>query len=209
MHAYGWFDVIPEREPRPFVHAWVSHPGPAGPQAVNFLVDTGADHTYLGLEDQKMLEIAPGSVTKAPEEVRTLGGMIRFFVLPHCTIWISNHLDEDFYAEDVRLYLSTPDIDKFFKTRKARQMGYGSSSITRIINKFLKTRKARQVGHSSGFVPSIIGRDVLSKLALSHCQSRKHLMVTDETDAYCDLVEVRFPPPGGGGPFGAPRRGDP
>lgn len=172
VHGY-WDGASPHR---PMINATFVHPCTKAEVCLDFMIDTGADRTFIVPEHQSLLEIPPSELQFETPFVQTLAGMLRFRALQGCTL-IFNKGQKEAHAVN--------DITVFF----AHYLPGWWSNITRRFS----NKPRPLVGEGQSY--SVIGRDVLQKLSLGFCKEKNLLFLSKRTDAYYAALENIFPKP--------------
>jgi hypothetical protein len=134
--------------------------------AIEFVVDTGADTTYIVHQDEIRLQFAKEKLVEVPGPVSTLGGVVDFVALPHCHLvfWDVNH--NPYGIEDLSIYFLSPSF-----------------------------KRKQRVHLAEGTFPSVLGRDVIEQLALGYCREKGLLCLTDQHQEFTDALLGFFQPP--------------
>ena len=112
MHVRGWWGArLPQT---PTISARFYHADTRKPQYIPFMIDTGAERTYIGPLYQKILGVT--KVRKETRPVQTLGGPVSFGFLTHCRLTlldVGQQMSYDFPDETVyfSLHANAKELD--------------------------------------------------------------------------------------------------
>ncbi len=147
---------------RPIITAEFSHLKAGVRRHLEFLVDTGADHTVIVPEAQKKIEIHDSDLSPVPTKAKTLGGEVEFQFLRECTLTFSsvNKAEgEVLPVSDLTLYFSPKPIAK---------------------------KKSPLPLSGEGHIPCILGRDVLQGFSMGYSEKNGILFLTTKHAVYKD-----------------------
>ena len=164
--SHGQFDGYDRI--RPIISAEIWHPNItfdlSGPFC--FVIDSGADHTFIVPHDEAMLGIPSGNLEEVKEEAHTFVGPVKLLTLKNSIIVFN---DETNYPHPI------PNIDICFAAPAYRD-------------------KLKPLAVDGAF-PSVLGRDVLDKLSMGYCKRSNYLFVTDDAERYYAELSKHFPKP--------------
>ena len=99
-----WIGLSPRR---PIAYGALSHPSiVGGPRYLKFLVDTGADRTFISRESRDILGITKGSLQKSPYPTMTIKGAIDVLVLANCTLMFPDNKNSLHLFQNQSVYVS-------------------------------------------------------------------------------------------------------
>lgn len=172
MPIFGHFE---DKTPyTPIVVATIDHAELEYPVSVEFLIDTGADHTLIMPPDQKRLNLPDHLFVPVPGPVYTLGGVVDMVSVSNCTLAFTDHANNTFAIDDLEV--------RFLASRRG------------FLSRFIRRRPTA----GEGTLPSVLGRDVLQILLMVFCLPCQYLMLAGESerDNYCDkLINLFGEPP--------------
>ncbi|MDD5063694.1 MAG: hypothetical protein PHQ35_02900 [Phycisphaerae bacterium] len=162
--THGYF--IQEPYSRPIVSATIWHECMEFPATLEFLIDTGADHTLIVPDDEPRFNIQEDQLIKVPDLVHTFVGPIEMRQLNHCSVIFIDRFGEPYTVENVGVCFLAPD----FKKKVRPLMGKGT-------------------------YVNVLGRDVLHQLSLGYCKRSEYVFLTANRTGYFDALSDVFPKP--------------
>lgn len=156
-----------------FTHSCINKEKQCTP--IRFLIDTGADRTFIVPEHQALLEIPPEHINFEVKPVDTLAGQYPFKYLRDCALT---------FVGDNGVVKTVKDLTIYF----------AANSKKGLFNIFKKNDKPLS---ASGVYPSILGRDVLKELCMGYSNEKDYLFLSQRNDDYYKCLSTNFlkPPP--------------
>lgn len=164
MGAHGFFS--PKHPYRPYIIGFFSH-WSIKSCPVKFLIDTGADKTYISPDWQTILRIPRKHRHRYHTKMISIAGLVEMDCVEDCSITFS----------------------KGVSTSEA----YKVSNLSVLMAAAVVSKKKPLTG--KGLIPCILGRDVLDHLSLGFCKKAEYLFVTGRTNDYCQALNRQFPTP--------------
>jgi hypothetical protein len=131
-----------------------------------FVVDSGADHSFIVPHDEQLLGVARDNLVEVGEDAHTFVGSIKLLALPHCSIVLNDFYNAPHVVSDISICFIDPRDQKKLKPFA-----------------------------TDGAFPSVLGRDVLDKLSMGYCKRSSYLFLTDDADRYYTKLRDHFPKP--------------
>jgi len=162
---------------RPTINAFFSHPCTKRDfVSLKFLIDTGADQTFIVPEHQDLLHIPYGCTDFQVKPVDTLAGKYPFNFLTGCSLTFISHDNTPKIISDVTVYFAV-------------------KPKTGVISKILGLKEKEVPLGAGGVYPSILGRDVLSQLCMGYCSTSDYLFLSQRYADYHKCLSTHFPKP--------------
>jgi hypothetical protein len=177
MITYGtWEGTFTNTPHRPIVNAIFMHACTQRCISLRFLVDTGADQTFIVPEHQKLLHIPDDFVGFKTLPVDTLAGKYPFNFLTNCSLIFTSPNKQPTTISNLTIYFSIkPNAG--------------------LINKILKRKKPEKPLATGDVYPSILGRDVLQQLSMGYCNTSDYLFLSQRHKDYYNCLFKEFPEP--------------
>lgn len=152
----------------PLMIGYFKHPSMKYPRTVEFVIDTGADRTFISPIWRYLLQVPPRNFKEYPNRMITIGGHVNVDCLDNCSLSFnrydnSGHLCGAYELTGLRILFSKTTNGSHFK--------------------------------EEGKIPSLLGRDVLSTMSLGYCQKSQYLFLTQEYQRYYGALNLHFPKP--------------
>lgn len=170
-----WRDKTPHR---PIIHATLAHESISHTRSIDFIIDTGADKTFIAPDHQEILGISTKQLKFETKPVQTLSGVFRFHFLTGCSLVFNGKDDQPHLLKDITAYFSTRKQsvwDRLFRRKNENRRG--------------------QALFGKGNYPSILGRDVLQKLSLGFCRTSDILFISNKHENYSKALGSEFASP--------------
>lgn len=169
MITHGHFHhVYPHR---PLIVASLYHKSLQYPCSLEFVIDTGADRTYIVPDDCNRLGISSNALIQAPGPIHTFVGLVDFYYMPNCSLIFTDHDQNSYIIEDMPIFFPPPRRSIPFRW-------FGKDVLL-----------------GEGKFPSVLGRDALEGLSMAFCKTSKYLFLTSRCDDYRQALEDAFGPP--------------
>ena len=173
MIVHGRFD---NRFPhRPIVSCSLMHPAIKPKISWDFVIDTGADKTFIVPDYQNLLSIPKKYLQFETRPVQTLGGPFKFKFMTHCTLVFNDAKNQPHEIKDLTVYF-------------AAQKGFGNQGS-------VEGAQPEKTLVGEGKFPNVLGRDVLSQVSLGFCKTNNVLFVTKHYSNYLKALNVKFARP--------------
>jgi hypothetical protein len=163
---------------RPLISATFSHPRIDSKLTLPFIVDTGADKTFIVPEHQRLLNIHPDLTPFETEPVHTISGTYPFNYLTGCSLIFTGLDGSPHKIDDITIY--------FPPTRKCSRWNP--------LN-WISSKKKNESLVGEGDFPSILGRDILQKLSVGYCKEKDYLFISQRNREYFIALKDEFPKP--------------
>ncbi|MGD0785396.1 MAG: hypothetical protein ABR969_06255 [Sedimentisphaerales bacterium] len=172
MASHGYFHI--KQPNRPLIVALFSHPSIKHARQLEFIIDTGADRTFIVPDWQKLLDIHDKDLREYPGDIHTFAGTIKMRCLDGCSLIFPRYNPEG----NPKSAYQVSNLRVFF----AANSGFFSS-----------LRRKPLTG--AGKFPNVLGRDVLQQMSLGYCKTSSYLFVTQRTKDYQTALTSVFPNP--------------
>jgi len=168
MHTHGRFSAKFGEPPE--IIAYFRHPALSFERIIRFLIDTGAQRTFISPDIQDEMQIPSELFQEYNIPQITVNGLVYVNILPNCSLTFKVHTDDDDGNGDKRV-CTIPNLGFAFLRDRSN---------------FPKSRR---------IIPNLLGRDVLHKLSLGYCREHDYIFVTSRNSVYYKTLQTEFPSP--------------